>query len=267
MNRLQKLFLKKEKAPEKLLSVFLTAGYPELECTAELVSAVEHAGADFIELGMPFSDPVADGPTIQMSSQQALKNGMNMHKILAQIKQIRKQSNIPMLMMGYFNPFMHYGFERLVDHAEEAGIDGFIIPDILPEDFQRFSGTFEYHSIGLNYLISPNTTPERIKKVADLTHDFIYCVSVTGVTGARTGVAASTISFLQSLKALLSKPYLVGFGISNPDDAATLARHCDGIIVGSAVIKILAQEIGFNKKLEAVGDFITGLKRGLKGVK
>ncbi len=263
MNRLQRLFDEKIPIGEKLLSCFLTAGYPELESTKELVLTAEKSGADFIELGMPFSDPVADGQTIQISSQQAIKNGMNMQKLLNQVKEIRKESEIPIVLMGYFNPFLHYNIEKLVPEAEAAGVDGFIIPDLLPEDYGRFSAAFENRNIGLNYLVSPNTAKDRVKEVGKLTHDFIYCVSVTGVTGARSGLQERTINFLKTLSGMSNRPYFVGFGIATPEDAALAASYSNGVIVGSAFIKLLEQDKPYSEKVNDVAVLVSNMKKAL----
>ncbi len=263
MNRLQRLFEEKIPTGEKLLSCFLTAGYPQLESTKELVLAVEKAGADFIELGMPFSDPVADGAIIQISSQQAIKNGMTMQKLISQVKEIREESEIPIVLMGYFNPFLRYDVEKLVPDAEAVGVDGFIIPDLLPDDYHRFSGAFKKQNIGLNYLVSPNTTAERIKEVGQLTHDFLYCVSVTGVTGARSGLQKKTVGFLETLRELVSRPYFVGFGIATPADAAQAASYSNGVIVGSAFIKLLEQDKPYSEKVSDVAVLVSHLKSAL----
>ncbi|MFQ5648415.1 MAG: tryptophan synthase subunit alpha [bacterium] len=266
MNRLLELFERNRREGKKLLSIFVTAGYPVLQGTPDLVCTLEQAGADFVELGLPFSDPIADGPTIQESSTRALENGMTLSLALRQVREIRERSNMPILMMGYFNPLFRYGLDRLVTDAEAAGVDGFIIPDLLPEDYSRFEHAFSGRNIGVNFLVSPNTAHARIQTVDRLTDAFIYCVSVTGVTGTRRGVPAGLIEFLAGMKESVVHPVLVGFGISNGEDAATLARHCDGVIVGSAVIKILSQPGEMAKKYELVSQFVGQLKESLKGV-
>lgn len=263
MNRLQKLFVKNEKQREKLLSVFVTAGYPHLECTPELVCAVAEAGADFVEIGLPFSDPIADGPTIQQSSQVAIENGMNLSRVLEQVQTIRQLSEIPIVLMGYFNPILKYGLEKFVEDASAAELDGCIIPDLIPEEYLKFEQPFREKSLGVNFLISPNTSKTRIRSIANLTHAFVYCVSVTGITGARQGVPPGIIDFLRSLKGMVERPYLVGFGISNSDDAAEIARHCDGVIVGSAIMKILSRKVNHKEKLKLVSQFVGDLKSSL----
>lgn len=248
-----------------MLSVFLTAGYPERNSTVPLVETVAAAGADFIELGIPFSDPMADGPTIQASSQTALENGMTVSLLLQQVAKVRDRTNIPIVLMGYLNPLLKYGLAALVRDAENAGADAFIIPDLIPEEYARFASAFETAAIGLNFLISPNTSRERIQMVDALTHDFVYCVSVTGVTGAHRGVADSTISFLQRVNQTVRRPCLAGFGISSPEDAAAISRNCHGVIVGSAIIRRMARNNESEKYLIRVGEFVSDLKEALRG--
>ncbi len=267
MNRLHALLKQSSRTGEKLLSIFVTAGFPEPDATVDIVRAIESAGADFIELGIPFSDPIADGPTIQAASHHALENGMTLKKTLTQLEQIRLVSDIPILLMGYFNPLYRYGLENLVSDAESAGADGFIIPDLLPEDSVRFSHAFRSSGLGINFLVSPNTSRERLRKVDEITNAFIYCVSAAGVTGMRRGVPPGILTFLQELQSQAQHPFLVGFGISNGQDAAAIARHCHGVIVGSAVINRLADETtSLQKRIEAVSNFVSDLKQSLKGV-
>ena len=267
MSRLAKLIQHKVAQSEKILSVFLTAGYPEPEATAEVVFRLEAAGVDFVELGIPFSDPIADGPTIQESSQQALDSGMTLPGALHLVENIRRHSELPIVLMGYLNPMLKYGLARLVDTAATVGLDGFIIPDLLPEASARIAPAFENATVGLNFLVSPNTAEDRIKKVAGMTRDFLYCVSVTGVTGARKSVSEETLAFLQRTRSWADgTPCFAGFGIASGKVAAEISRHCDGVIVGSAVIKLLAGGEPLHLKLNRVSDFIAELKASLKGV-
>lgn len=266
MNRLKRLFSETRETGAKLLSTFVTAGYPERDSLPGLVSALAESGADFVEVGIPFSDPIADGPTIQSASFKALANGMTLSLALDQVGQIRKTCDIPLLLMGYFNPMLHFGLHELVKQAEEVGIDGFIIPDLLPEDYQRYHYAFDGASAGINFLVSPNTRSDRIPQIDTLTDSFVYCVSVTGVTGARRGVPGGILGFLDNLGATLSHPRMVGFGISEPGDAAAIASHCDGVIVGSAIIKALAQDGATGQDYTITRDLVSELKQALKGV-
>lgn len=261
MNRLRRLFDLHHGQQKKFLSIFITAGYPELDSTAKLVRILEGAGADFLEIGMPFSDPMADGPTIQRASQRALENGMTLTLLLEQVRVIREHSSIPILVMSYFNPIMQFGLNDFINEAERAGVDGLIIPDLIPEEYGNLPEPFKESSIGQNFLISPNTEPSRILKVDELTSNFIYCVAMTGVTGARRGIHSETVPFLNSLKDRVKHPYLVGFGISKPEDVRTLIQFCDGVIVGSALINVIDSFQKENERLDALKKFITQLKR------
>ena len=265
MNRISNTFQKVQKTDEKILSVFVTAGYPHLESAQELVWQLEQSGADLIEIGMPFSDPIADGPTIQHSSKVALENGMNLDLVLKQIQTIRQKSEIPIILMGYLNPLLKYEFDRFIKDAAEAGVDGLIIPDLLPEEFQTIDSEFNGSKLGMNLLISPNTPLARIKKIDEVTSDFIYCVSVTGVTGRRSGVSHDFIDFLQSIKSIVTHPLLVGFGISNPEDANEIGRNSDGVIIGSAIIDLITKSRGDHDMLSSVDQFVQRLKFALKG--
>ncbi len=265
MSRVSNTFQKVRERDEKLLSVFVTAGYPHLESAPELVWQLEESGADLIEIGIPFSDPTADGPTIQHSSKIALENGMNLNLALKQIRTIRKKSEIPIVLMGYLNPILKYGFDRFMEEVVESGVDGLIIPDLLPEELQTFNSKLNGSKLGMNFLISPNTPAARIKKIDAATRDFIYCVSVTGVTGRRSGVSHGLIDFLHSVKSIITHPLLVGFGISNPEDANEIARNADGVIVGSAIIDLMTPSRGDQDMLSSVDRFVQRLKFALQG--
>lgn len=263
MSRLTELLTAEQKG--KFLSVYLTAGFPEKESLETLVLTAEESGADFVEVGVPFSDPIADGPTIQAASYSALQNGITVKEILLQVEAVRQQSNIPMLLMSYLNPFIRYGLKEIVRDFEHAGGDGFIIPDLLPDEYHRFKHAFAESGIGPNFLVAPNTSQERIKAAAELSADFLYCVSTTGVTGARQGVPQGIQEFLALVRKQVSKPAFVGFGIASGADAAQIARLCDGVIVGSAVIKILQVPGSDRQNRAALKSFISELKEALKG--
>ncbi|MFQ5706775.1 MAG: tryptophan synthase subunit alpha [bacterium] len=264
MNRLAQLFRRSDKNQDKLLSLFLTAGYPKLESTPELVWTVERAGADFVEIGIPFSDPLADGPTIQKSSQTALQNGMNVRGVLQQVEEIRRKSQLPLILMTYLNPILKYGLEKFIEEANEAGVDGFIIPDLLPEELEtaRNGKTF-----GVNLLISPNTPIERVRAIDRLTTDFIYCVSVTGVTGSRRGVPAGLLDYLKAVREVVTHPVLVGFGVSDPEDAGAISRAADGVIIGSALIDLMGRFRDRDEMLGAVSQFVQKINQALKGAR
>ncbi len=190
---------------------------------------------------------------------------MNLNLALKQIQTIRQKSEIPIILMGYLNPLLKYGFDRFIKDAVAAGVDGLIVPDLLPEEFQTIDWEFSGSKLGMNFLISPNTPSARIKKIDEVTSDFIYCVSVTGVTGRRSGVPHGLIDFLQSIKSIVTHPLLVGFGISNPEDANEIGRNADGVIVGSAIIDLITKSQGNQDMLSSISQFAQRLKLALKG--
>lgn len=264
MNRIQKTFNNK-KADEKLMSLFLTAGFPDLDSTVDLILGFEKNGADIIELGMPFSDPLADGPTIQYSSDTAIKNGISMDKIFGMVKEVRKQSEIPVILMGYMNPVLHYGVEKFCRDAEKAGVDGLIIPDIPIEEGGIIGDCASKCSLSLIYLVAPNTSDERMKQADEKSKGFVYCVSVTGVTGARDGneVSQSISRFIKRVNTnIVKNPVMVGFGIKSHKDAVAIASDTHGFIVGSALIDTIKNhypEEGWQSRLFS---FVHTLKFG-----
>jgi len=265
-NRLTKLFQQRNgMADEKIMSLFLTAGYPTLDDTVDLILGVEKAGADIIELGMPFSDPLADGPTIQESSYRAIKNGINLSGIFKQVKQIREQSDIPIVLMGYLNPVLHYSIETFCKDASEAGVDALILPDVPVEESAIIESEAEKNQLSLIYLVAPNTSDERMKMIDERSDGFVYCVSVTGVTGARSGeeVQKSVDRFINRVNQNIKKnPVLIGFGIKNHQDAMHISQKVDGFIVGSALIDMIKS--GFPKEgwKDNVFQFVKELKYG-----
>lgn len=249
----------------KVMSLFITAGYPDPESTAELILGFEKNGADLIELGMPFSDPLADGPTIQYASNTAIQNGITMKRIFEMVKEVRKKSDIPIILMGYINPLLRYGVEAFCRDAEESGVDGLIIPDAPIEESGLFESKALMRGLDLIYLVAPNSTDERMKAVDEKSSGFVYCVSVTGVTGARQGeeVARSVDRFIDRVNRNVTKnPKLVGFGIKNHEDAKEIAAKTDGFIVGSALIDCIRREYPKKEWKANVFQFVNHLKYG-----
>lgn len=241
MNRITKKF-KEKTADEKLMSLFITAGYPNLESTVDIVLGMEKNGADMVELGMPFSDPLADGPTIQYSSDIAIKNGITIDKIFEMVVEIRKQSEIPIILMGYMNPVLRYGVQKFCEKAAQSGVDGLILPDIPVDEDEIIEPHARANNLPLIYLVAPNSTDIRMKLADSKSSGFVYCVSVTGVTGARDGneVSNSVDKFIQRVKDnVVDNPVMVGFGIKSHDDAQRIASIADGFIVGSALINTI----------------------------
>lgn len=238
MNRIDKLFQQKK---NNILSVFFTAGYPVLQDTISIAAYLEQAGTDMIELGIPFSDPIADGPVIQQSNARAIANGMNVSLLLEQVREIRKKVNLPLVLMGYLNPVMQYGVEKFFRHAADAGADGVILPDLPAEEYaakyRKLACETGIHTV---FLITPTTTDERIRMLDELSGGFLYAVSLSGVTGARRGFSTAQQQFLERLMQLnLKNPVLAGFGISDYAGFSAVCRYVNGAIVGSAFVEAL----------------------------
>ncbi|MCE2997361.1 MAG: tryptophan synthase subunit alpha [Cyclobacteriaceae bacterium] len=255
-NRVVSLFEKKKK---NILSVFYTAGFPSLNATKEIAEALQQGGVDMIELGIPFSDPVADGPTIQASNKIALDNGMTVTLLLEQLKQIRKTVSVPILLMGYLNPVLQYGIERFVKDAAAAGADGFILPDLpLDEYLDSWQSLVEQHGLVTTFLISPTTSEERIRKVDAATKGFIYAVSSSSTTGTRTGFDEDQVAYFKRLQSMqLKNSFLIGFGVSNRETYQTVCEYANGAIIGSAFIKLLQSSTNHQQDIQT---FISQLK-------
>lgn len=252
--RLKQLHLRKEKA----LVCFLTAGFPTLDATIPLVLEIEKRGADIVELGMPFSDPLADGPVIQHSSQVALSQGITLDKILSCVKTIRQSSEIPLVLMGYLNPILAYGVEKFFKSAAISGVDGIILPELPLEESKRYKSIFDNAGLANILLVTPTTSPERMVLIDRASSGFLYCVSSTGVTGSKTkNLERFLCRFCE--KECQKESILVGFGIRTPADARRIAAHADGVIIGSALI----QRIARGESLSEAGAWVRQLKKAL----
>lgn len=263
-SRIKSVF-EQRKGDEKIMSLFITAGYPDLDSTVDLILGFEKNGADMIELGMPFSDPLADGPTIQYASNVAIENGITMKKIFEMVREVRKSSEIPIILMGYINPVFRYGVEAFCKQSEESGVDGLIIPDAPLEESSIISKEADRHGLEMIYLVAPNSTDKRMRMVDEQSSGFVYCVSVTGVTGARSGeeVARSVDRFIERVKSNITKnPKLVGFGIKSHKDASLIAKDLDGFIVGSALIETIRKKYSQKEWKNEVFSFVKELKTG-----
>lgn len=262
MDRLTQCFTTLNKHDNKALVTFITAGDPDLATTAEMIHLLEEAGADIIELGMPFSDPMADGPTIQLSSERALAADTTLHGILAMVNSVRATSSIPIILMGYLNPIHSYGYERFVTDAAKAGVDGVLLVDMPPEEAGEFLGVANSHGLNVIFLLTPTSDSARIATVARLGRGFLYYVTVTGVTGARQQVSSSLASELGRIRNKVKLPIVAGFGISTPEQAASVAGLADGVVVGSAIIKLFQQYSGSELKREVKG-FVSALRQAI----
>ena len=248
MNRIQS----KLKENKKLLSIYFTAGYPNINDTTAIIQNLEENGVDMIEIGLPFSDPLADGPTIQDSSTEALKNGMTTELLFDQLKDIRKTVNIPLIIMGYFNPMFQYGVEAFCEKCQEVGIDGLIIPD-LPVDVyhEEYQATFEKYGLINVLLITPQTSDERIRYIDSVSNGFIYMVSSASTTGAQSGFGDEQTQYFERIAKMdLKNPQVIGFGISNNETFTQATQYAKGAIIGSAFVKHVTKN-GVN----TIGDF------------
>lgn len=253
------------KPGQKIMNLFITAGYPDRSATVDLILGYEKNGADIIELGMPFSDPLADGPTIQYSSEVALAGGLMMDDIFGMVKEVRKSSQIPIVLMGYLNPLLYYGIEPFFRQCEEAGVDGLILPDVPVEESAIIAEASKTWQVPLIYLVAPNSTDERMKLVDQRSEGFVYCVSVTGVTGARSGneIEQSVNRFIERVNRNISRnPVLVGFGISSHADAMHISQKTDGFVVGSALINHIRKHHGSAGWMDRHFEFVRSLKYG-----
>ena len=257
-NKIEQVFQRKK---ADILSAYFTAGFPGLNDTIEIMKSLQEGGADLIEVGIPFSDPVADGPTIQESNKKALANGITLKKILEQVYLAKSEIDIPVLLMGYLNPVYQYGVERFCRDAHEAGVSGLIIPDLPIREYQdHYLEMFESHNLFNIFLVTPETSEERIREIDSISHGFIYMVAASSTTGAKKGITNEQITYFKRIKAMkLKTPRLVGFGISDNESFSRVCQYAQGAIIGSAIINLLMQS---DNKHEDLIRFI----RSVKGV-
>tara|TARA_X000000950_G_scaffold61216_1_gene74558 strand:+ start:12542 stop:13309 length:768 start_codon:yes stop_codon:yes gene_type:complete len=255
MNRINKLF-KEEK--NNILSIYFTAGYPSLNDTTEIIKTLDECSVDLIEIGMPFSDPIADGPVIQDSSNIAIKNGMNTSILFRQLKQIRNITQIPIVLMGYLNPVYQYGYENFINKIIDCDIDGVIIPDMPLSDYvNNFKNQFDKFNISFISLISPNTSDKRIKEIDSISNGFIYVVSSSSITGKRSDFSDEQINYFKRIEDLkLINPKIIGFGISDKDSYRSACQYSNGAIIGTSFIKALS---GNNLK-KSIKNYISGIR-------
>lgn len=239
MNRIDKKFKKLKSQKKKAFIAYITAGDPDLSMTKKIVLALEGSGADIIELGIPFSDPLADGPTIQAASHRALLKGVSLRKIFAAAKDLRRATEIPVVFMTYYNPVLRYGVQNFVKSCKQTDVDGVIIPDLPCEEAKDLIRCAKKEKIATIFLVAPTSTRPRIKNIVKNSAGFIYYVSLAGVTGARKSLPVEVASNVRRIKSFTKKPVAVGFGISNSQQARAVAKSADGVIVGSAIVKII----------------------------
>ena len=261
MNRLQNLFA--YRGSRKLLIPFFTAGFPDVETTRQLVIAAVESGADMIELGFPFSDPLADGPSIQFSSQVALANGASLAGALKFVSELRRSTDVPLLLMGYVNPLLAYGLENFCVEASKSGVDGLIVPDLPVDEAGELETKALANGLSLTFLASPTSSPARLKLIDRHSADFVYAVTVAGVTGARKLFDSSTDNYLKGLRRQLKKPFVVGFGVSSPESASRLANQSDGVVIGSALVDLIRGEQSREQQIAAVMLFLKSIRNAL----
>ncbi len=262
MNRIGQVF-KRLKNKRAAFIPFVVAGDPDLKTTEALVLKMADGGADIIELGIPFSDPLADGPTIQAASQRALKNGVNLKEIFRMTERLKGIST-PLLLMTYFNPVFQHGLKNFAEDCHCHGIDGVIIPDLPPEEAGPWIREAKALNLDTIFLIAPTSSPDRVKLVSRTSRGFLYYVSVTGVTGARGKLPGEIEAAIRQIREYSRKPVAVGFGISTPEQVKEASRIADGVIVGSAIVKMIDENLKSPDRITRVGDFVTSLAEALK---
>lgn len=259
MNRIEAMFAEKARRGQRAFIPYITAGFPDLERTEQIVALLADKGADLIELGIPFSDPIADGPTIQKASADALAAGTSMVKILDLVRRVRRRTEVPLLLFSAFNPLFHYGLTRIANDAKAAGADGFLVPDLPPEESAEFETICRERDMPLIYLVAPTTPPERREMIARRARGFIYYISLRGVTGERASLAADLEKEVGELRRHTSLPVAVGFGISKPEHVRQVARFAEGIVVGSAIVKKIDELRNDPQWLAKLGEFVASL--------
>ena len=269
MSRIKNTFKKLKKNNQKALGIFLTAGDPNFETSMSIFEQLPNNGVDFIEMGMPFSDPMADGPSIQLSSQRALKSGMNLEKCLNLVKKFREiNDHTPIILMGYYNPIYKYGKEKFIDKAINFGVDGLIIVDLPPEEDDELFNYSEEHNLSFIRLITPTTKEERLTRILKKATGFVYYVSITGITGTQTPDLDEVSTNLKKIKSFTDLPTVIGFGIRSPEQAYSMASISDGIVVGSAVVDLIKSAYDNNQSKEFIVkscmEFISKISNKLK---
>jgi len=260
MSRISETFIKLKQKGERALVTYITAGDPDLQTTESLLYCLASEGADIIELGVPFSDPMADGITIQRAFERALKTPFSLEAILTLVQKVRTRIETPIVLFGYYNPFYQYGLKKLCSAARQAGVDGLLVVDLPPEEAMNLKQEAQDQQLDMIFLLAPTSTDERIRRVAQLASGFIYYVSVTGVTGARESLAAMIDKNVARIKNAARLPVGVGFGISKPEHIRAMTAGVDAVIVGSAIIKIIEEHLNKQGLTDCVGTFVKSLK-------
>jgi len=260
MNRIEKKFKELKESKKKAFIAFITAGYPDLSTTKELIREFDKAGVDIVELGVPFSDPMADGPVIQESSFEALKKKTHLIDILKLVRRVRKTVDMPICLMTYYNPIFVFGEEKFVKQALACGVDGVIVPDLPPEEGKSLIALANKYNLDNICFIAPTTSRQRMQRIAKVSLGFIYYVSLTGTTGARKALPLDLVRNLKTIKRITAKPVCVGFGVSTASQVKQISRIADGVIIGSAIVKIIKENIGKPDLVRKVSRFVKDLR-------
>ncbi len=263
MGRIADAFERARNDNRAALVIYLCAGDPDLASTEDLVVAAAEAGADVIELGVPFSDPTADGPAIQRAAERALRGGTTLAKVLDSVRAVRERTDVPILLFGYYNPILAYGEAKLVEDAAEAGADGFLVVNLPPEEGDGLRDPAVAKGLDFVPLVAPTSNPDRIARAANAATSFIYYVSITGVTGSKAADLATASERAGALQREVGKPVAIGFGVKTKEDVSTVAPHVDGVVVGSAVVSVIEQASGHDAAVAAVRALVSELAAGL----
>lgn len=267
MSRIEEKFRRLKEENAKALIAYLTAGDPDLETTREIILAMDRAGVDILEIGVPFSDPTADGPIIQAASHRALEAGATLTGILEMIEAVREVSEIPIVLFGYYNPILSYGNEHFAQRARAAGVDGILVVDLPPEEAEELRRHTDREGIDFISLIAPTTTDERIRTIAHGAGGFLYYISITGVTGTDKPQVADIKRDVERIRTVTDLPVAVGFGISTPEQAREIAPHADGIVIGSAFVRLIGEGADTNNRVNIVAGYARDIKQAITGAR
>jgi len=260
MTRIDEIFSRIRTRRRQAFIPYITAGDPDLQTTYDIVLELEQSGADLIELGVPFSDPIADGPIIQRATERALSNGTSLPQILELVEKIRRSSDIPLVLMSYYNPLLNYGLNQLAEDASKLGLDGILASDLTVEESDQFVEIIGGAGLNTIFLVAPTSPPDRVEKIARISTGFLYAVSRTGVTGGSSQLSIGLVEFIRLLKKYSDRPVVVGFGISTPDHVRAVWREADGAVVGSAIVREIEKNLGGDSIPKAVGELVRRLR-------
>ncbi len=265
MNRLSTRLAECRKSGRKAMGLFVTCGFPSLDATLPIVEAIDRGGADFIEIGMPFSDPLAEGKPIQHSSEVALARGTTLVDVISVTRSFREESDTPIVLMGYYNPILQYGIKRFCRDAAEAGVDGLILPDVPPDEASALREAANSVGLSLIFLVAPNTPKERVRYIESMSSGFVYAVSFAGLTGDSLELDGTVQRYLEGISEVVETPLMVGFGITDASDASKMSRHTDGFIVGSALIRLIDElwsnaGLSDEQRTSQITSFVTRLR-------